>query len=53
MDYLRFRSIFGDLARNPVIETHADGYQQVAFLGHHIGGDIAVHSDHTYIVREV
>ena len=37
------------VARHAVIEAHAYGDEQVALVGHDVGGEVAVHAEHSHV----
>ena len=49
MDDFRLLGISVEVAGNTVVETHAYGNKQVALVGHHVGTQVSVHSQHTHI----
>ena len=49
VDFFGLPRVRGEVAGDAVVEAHSDSYQQVALLRHRIGGQTAVHSEHTYI----
>ena len=49
----RLFGVFRSLACNPVVESHSYRNEKVALLCHHVGGNIAVHTYHSHILRGV
>ena len=51
MYHLRLLRVSLQVARHTVVKTHADGYEQVTLVCHHVRRKVAVHSEHTHIQR--
>ncbi len=53
MYYFGLTGIGGEGSGDTVTEPHSNGYEQVAFVGFDVGGQIAVHSEHAHIKRVI
>ncbi|MPN36568.1 hypothetical protein SDC9_184077 [bioreactor metagenome] len=53
MDDFRLFGIGVEVARNAVVKTHPDGNKHIALVGVHVGGNIAVHAQHSPVERMI
>ena len=51
VNLLGLTGISADVTRNAVVESHADGHEQVALLRLDVRGQAAVHAEHAHIER--
>src|SRR5690606_25615550 len=53
MDDFGLRGEFTDIPRDPIVKSHPDRNQYIAFCGFDVGGVVTVHSQHTHVERVI
>src|SRR5690606_5158110 len=53
VDNFSLRGEFTDIPRDPIVKSHPDRNQYIAFCGFDVGGVVSVHSQHTHVERVI